>query len=148
MDKFQVHQELINEISKRQQQLNQMIEDVLSSTFSEFKSTAGDKHETGRAMAQLEQEKIGKQIQDLNRLADVIHQMNPETKHTSIQHGSLIQTNKGWYYLSIGIGQIQVNSVPVFCMTAITPLGKELSGKKAGQKISWMNQELIIESVS
>ena len=46
----------------RQQLLRESLE-------SEQKSSAGDKHETGRAMVQLEQEKLGKQLHKLQRRA-------------------------------------------------------------------------------
>ena len=36
--------------------------EILAALESESKSSAGDKHETGRAMVQLEREKLGEQI--------------------------------------------------------------------------------------
>ena len=45
--------------------LNAINQDLMTALESESKSTAGDKHETGRAMLQLEREKIGEQIKEV-----------------------------------------------------------------------------------
>jgi hypothetical protein len=45
---------------------------------AEEKSTAGDKYETGRAMAHLEKEKAAAQLFEANKLKEVLHKINPE----------------------------------------------------------------------
>ncbi len=66
--KQKLHSALIEEVEKRSANLQDSLNDALDSTANETKSTAGDKHETGRAMAQLEQEKIGSQIAEITKL--------------------------------------------------------------------------------
>jgi len=55
--------ELCNQsLDTRLQNVLAVIEDIKQSLQSETKSSAGDKHETGRAMLQLEREKAGHQL--------------------------------------------------------------------------------------
>ena len=49
-------------IDGRTIRINESIKSIQESLSSETKSSAGDKHETGRAMLQLEREKLGPTI--------------------------------------------------------------------------------------
>ena len=59
--KKQLFSECQNFVNSKLEAIHRTIEGLQNSLTSETKSTAGDKHETGRAMAQLEQEKIEKE---------------------------------------------------------------------------------------
>ena len=45
---------------------------------SESKSSAGDKHETGRAMLQLEMEKAGQQLQEVEKMKLILEKIQSE----------------------------------------------------------------------
>ena len=115
---------------------------------SETKSSAGDKHETGRAMIQLEREKLGNQIceaelnyQRLNTVKDV---KNP----TIISLGSLVFTDKGNYYVAIAADSCEVNSKVFYCISSQSPIGKLLIGKKINESIMFNNiKSTILEII-
>ena len=52
-------------IDERHQRIQRTIDEIKVSLQSETKSSAGDKHETGRAMLQLEREKAGQQLKKI-----------------------------------------------------------------------------------
>lgn len=139
-----IHAALLKEIDFRYSNLKRTLKDVLIATASDTKSSAGDKHETSRAMAQLEQEKIGGQISEINKIQEILFRIDPSKTHSTIQLGSLVQTSDGWFYLSAGIGSLIVNKELVFCMTLAAPLGKLLFGKKAGDLIEWQGKSIEI----
>ena len=70
------------------------------------KSSAGDKHETGVAMAQLEQEKLRYQIHEFQKMQDIVQKINPSKTNSKINLGSLVETDKGWFYISVGLGSV------------------------------------------
>ena len=70
----------------------------------ETKSSAGDKHETGRAMAQLEQEKNAQQLNEALALREQLNKIDPLQRSSSIQPGSFVKTNLGNFYISISAG--------------------------------------------
>lgn len=148
MGKALIHKEVVFEVERRISQLNDLLKDAFQSTADETKSSAGDKHETGRAMAQLEQEKIGGQLNEMEKLRSVLKRIQPEISHSVIQSGSLVQTNLGWFYLSVGIGLMNIGKIQIFCMTPAAPLGKILSGKKVNDQVEWNGKSLEIQSVS
>ncbi|HIP32233.1 MAG TPA: hypothetical protein EYG86_05690 [Crocinitomicaceae bacterium] len=134
------------EIEQKEARIQSAFDDLNSAVTDDSKSTAGDKHETGRAMVHLEQEKLSSQLAQVKLLKEALAQINIEEKHTKIQFGSLVTTNKGVFFFSIGLGKIKVNGEDVFCLTVTTPLGKALFGKKVGDKVMF-NSEVKIESI-
>ena len=122
-------------VDKRLQNIKQMIESHQKDLQSETKSSAGDKHETGRAMLQLEMEKAGQQLANVQQMTETISKIDV-TKTTNIAHlGSVIQTKKTNYFLSISAGQIQVQGKYFFAISTHSPIGKLFLGKKAKDEI-------------
>jgi len=144
MDKKLVHSHVLTELKRRLDQLQFLLNDALDATAGDTKSSAGDKHETSRAMAQLEQEKIGGQLSELNKLQEVLFRIDPNHISTSVQLGSLIETSKGWFYVSVGIGQITVEGKTIFCITPMAPLCKILMGKIIGDGIEWQGEKIVV----
>ena len=137
MDKTSVHASVVQEVTRRMIQLNELLQDAFDATANESKSSAGDKHETSRAMAQLEQEKIGGQLIEMTKLHAILQRIDPTFVSDSIQLGSLVETSSGWFYLSVGIGILNSGGNTLFCITPNAPVGKLLVGKKVQDSIEF-----------
>ncbi len=137
MDKTSVHASVVQEVTRRMIQLNELLQDAFDATANESKSSAGDKHETSRAMAQLEQEKIGGQLIEMTKLHAILQRIDPTFVSDSIQLGSLVETSSGWFYLSVGIGILNSSGNTLFCITPNAPVGKLLVGKKVQDSIEF-----------
>ncbi len=146
--KQKLHSALIQEVEKRSANLQDSLNDALDSTANETKSTAGDKHETGRAMAQLEQEKIGSQIAEITKLKEILFRIQPDKSHEKIELGSLVETTNGLFFISIGIGAFQFEDTSVFCITPMAPVCQLLLGKQQGEQIEWQGKNIEIIQVS
>ena len=112
---------------------------------SESKSSAGDKHEIGRAMIHLEMEKLGNLIteaeQNFKKLQSIKnHNNNSEV----IGLGSAVLTDKANYYISIAADIYKINSKMFYCISSKSPIGKLLIGKKLDDKIEFNNQVMKI----
>ena len=148
LDKSVVFRAVKNELEKKIAQIQFSFDDLQSALSSNTKSSAGDKHETGRAMAQLEQEKLSGQLSNLITLRNALSMIDPLEKHDVIRHGSLVKTNQGIFFFSIGLGKIEVDKEIVFCLTPTTPLGQLLIGKRKGDAFDFNgNKDLILEVV-
>ncbi len=145
--KQQVHRALISFIENKIKELNSVLNETIEATSSDSKSSAGDKHETGVAMAQLEQEKLSKQLNELLNQKNQIKLLNPELVHNKIGNGSLVNTNNGLYYFSIGIGVLEVNDNTIFSLNPLAPLGQSMLGKKAGDSILFNNRKFQILTI-
>ena len=114
LGKLAVYKVVQEEILSKSNTIQNAFDDLNSAVSDDSKSTAGDKHETGRAMVHLEQEKLSKQLLQLNQLKETLAKIIPEENHSSIQFGSLVNTSKGLFFFSIGLGKINFNKTTVF----------------------------------
>lgn len=114
---------------------------------AESKSTAGDKHNTSRAMMHLEEEKISNQLLSLKKYKQVLAQINPKLLHKKVDLGSLVETNKGWLFIGIPLSWIEVEGNKVMCLSLASPIGQMLKGKATGDQIVLNQQNWEILSI-
>ena len=65
--KEELHKRCWDIIEMRYDTIHNTMEQIRESLTTETKSSAGDKHETGRAMLRLEREKAGKQLAEVQK---------------------------------------------------------------------------------
>ena len=118
--------------------------DLYLSLNSETKSSAGDKHETGRAMIQLEIEKTGKQIHDIETEFLFFSKIKTDLFLNNVVNGSLVITHENQYYLSISAEEFNYKSKTYYCISKKSPIGLVLIGKKIGDKILFNEKEIEI----
>jgi len=110
------------------------IEDILSSNQkalqSETKSSAGDKHETGRAMLQLEMEKAGQQLVGVSQMNTILAKIDLLNTSKKAHLGSVIQTDVTNYFLAVSAGKLTVHGTDFFAISVSSPIGKLLLGKE------------------
>lgn len=114
---------------------------------SETKSSAGDKHETGRAMLQLEMEKASQQFSSISFMQQVLQKINIQNKNEIGKLGSLIFTNQGNYFLAISIGIIAIDNKDYFVISPSSPIGELLLGKKKEDQFSFNRKDYRIEDI-
>ncbi|MEN9400582.1 MAG: hypothetical protein RL632_1685 [Bacteroidota bacterium] len=147
LDKIRVHAALISALNEKYKELQAALAETDDSLSADSKSTAGDKHETGRAMAQLEREKIGGFIQHHEQLMANAQRLDSSVATSTIRFGSLVNTSNGWYYISVAAGRINLENTPVFCLSQAAPLVGVLLGKKSGEEVVWQGNTIAIISV-
>ncbi len=121
--------------------IQDQIESIRESLDSESKSTAGDKHETGRAMLQLEREKLGKQLYEAEKMKRVLQNVTLKISGETITVGNLIETEDAYYFIAISAGKFISGHKTVFCISSLTPLAQLFLGKKEGDRIRLNQQE-------
>ena len=104
--------------------------DLAQGAQNDSKSSAGDKHETARAMMQIEQEKLGRQLAEAKVMKSELERVNPEIVNQQVGKGSLVKTNLGYLYISVGLGKIVVDTNSIMTLSAESPLGKQLLFRK------------------
>ena len=134
-------------VEEREKTVNDIITSNQKALHSETKSSAGDKHETGRAMLQLEMEKAGQQLASIHAMKSVLQKTNIENSSKNIRLGSLIITNKGNYFLTISLGKIKVENKEYFLVSTSSPIGKLLLGKQKEETFTFNGMEFQILEV-
>jgi transcription elongation GreA/GreB family factor len=136
-----------NIVLEKLRNLKQSMTDLQESANQDTKSSVGDKYETGRAMVQLEQENLMRQHLEFQKINDVLIKINPDVLNDTILIGSLIETNHGHFYLSVGLGKIDIDSTSIFAIAPNSPIGSALLGKKTGDQLNLNGREYKILSV-
>ncbi|GAB1308277.1 hypothetical protein KH5_09600 [Urechidicola sp. KH5] len=127
--------------------LERRIDSLKGDLNSETKSSAGDKHETGRAMLQLEMEKSGAQLQEALQMKGQLERINLEASEV-VRLGSLVQTNTAAYFIAISAGQIAVDGNLFFAVSANSPIGKELLGRAVNDEFSFAERKIRIKKIA
>ncbi len=115
---------------------------------NESKSSAGDKHETGRAMLHLEMEKASQQFEVVTSMKEVLQRIDLKPASNHVRLGSLVDTNQGCYFISISAGQINVNDKAYYAVSTSSPIGAQLLGKTEGEQIMMAEKKIQIRAIS
>ena len=134
-------------VNNRLQNIEETISSNQTALQSETKSSAGDKHETGRAMLQLEMEKAGQQIANIQQMKETLAKIDVLKKSTNSHLGSLIKTNTGNYFLSVSVGQLKVDNELYFAVSVSSPIGKLLLGKSVNEQVMFNSKNIKLLSI-
>ena len=145
--KEQLYNLCINFVENRFQAIQHTISEIQESLTSETKSSAGDKHETGRAMLQLEREKAGNQLAEIQKIKVLLSKIDVSKSSQVIGLGSVVYTTQANYFMAISAGEFQIKSDAFYAISPNTPIGQLLIGKTAGDAVSFRDQKFSIKNV-
>ena len=128
--KTRLHDHLFNALESRKSALQLERSQLSIDSTDSGKGSAGDKHEVGIAMAQIEIGKLDQQIALAQQQVADLQKLDPSVPLDQILVGSLFEINQNWYYCSVPFGQIQFDDMTIFCMSSDAPLFQALKGKK------------------
>lgn len=138
-------------VNTQLQTINAIITSNRKALLSETKSSAGDKHETGRAMLQLEMEKAGLQLANIQKMKLVLERFSAAGNHNknakNVHLGSIIYTDLHTYFLLISAGKLVVDNQEFYAISAASPLGKLLLGKQQNEVININGKQIKIKGI-
>ena len=141
---FKICQEFVQ---NKLQTIEQTIQSNQHALESETKSSAGDKHETGRAMLQLEMEKAGQQLKVVSEMKQQLDRVDIEFVSKNIRLGSVVFTNQANYFISISSGKIKIDKTVFFAISSDSPIGKLLLGKEVNDEVVFREQPIRIKNI-
>jgi len=152
MDKYRqlkskLYNKCVDYVGQRMSHIQSAIEAATESGNDETKSSAGDKHETGRAMMQLEQEKNAKQLIETLELKKLLDRINPNQQSQRAALGSLVITNKEKFYISISAGKLEIDSEIYFAISPTSPIALKLIGLTVNEEMKFNNSLYFIQHI-
>ena len=124
-------------VQKRIDTARQAMEAAQEAANSESKSSAGDKYETGRAMAQLERDRHAQLLAEALKLKRDLEQVRVDKPYVTVQPGSLVITDRGGFFISVSAGKLTFAGVDYLAISIASPIGMALSGRKTGDAITF-----------
>ena len=129
LTKSAVITELDKQLQTKLSYLTNNLEQAIDSRNSDTKSSAGDKFETSREMAQIEIHKIESEISKTQQFISELF-----TKVTQF-----IITDKGAFLISIPFGKLILDDEKIFCISKEAPITKQLINTKINNSFFYNN---------
>ena len=146
---YQMKSELLEiihqKISEKIQKLEQLIAETRASN-NDTKSSMGDKYETSREMLQQEINNLQIQLNEHLKSQQILKNINPNP-HKIVTLGSLVETEKGKFFIAVSLGELSFNQEKIFVVSAESPLAKAMNGKKTGESFVVNNLSQIIKNI-
>src|ERR1051325_4872973 len=142
--KKQLHAHCGALVQQRIADAKQAMDNAQQSANQEEKSSAGDKYETGRAMAQIARDQAAQQLDEALKLKNALDQINPSVSSARVVLGSLVITDQNQFYISISAGKLEANGEIFFAISPLSPIGKLLMNLQANDVITFNKQKQTI----
>jgi transcription elongation GreA/GreB family factor len=133
-------------ITDREAEIKKIIAEAREAANNETKSSAGDKYETGREVMQQDIDLNMTRLNELNKLKQTLDRI-PMQSNTTAQPGAVVCTSLINYYIAISAGQLKVDGVVYFAISAASPIGMKLAGLGAGDTCMLNDKKIKIKSV-
>jgi len=143
-----IYEQLLKIVDSKVEIAQKELQAANESRNNETKSTAGDKHETGRAMIQLEIERLGVQLSKAVSLKEKLAQIDIQQIRNKVELGSLIITDQENYFISIGHGKLVIDNEDYYCISMASPIGELLIDQEVGSSVIFRKKELTIQEVA
>jgi transcription elongation GreA/GreB family factor len=134
-------------VNQRIANSKQAMDDAQAAANEEGKSSAGDKYETGRAMAQIERDKAAQQLEEALKLKKVLSGLDSSIVNDSVRLGSVVETTISNFYLAISAGKFLIEGKEFLIVSPNSPIGKLLLNLKVGDAFQFNDKEEIVKHV-
>lgn len=148
MDKAAVMDHLKGLLEQRAQSLGAEIAATLEARNSDTKSSAGDKHEVGRALVQQELDRLEARLHAVQAMQQELARVPLDRAHERAGFGSLVTTDRGCYFIAIALGAFTVGGADGFALSLASPLGRALQGKCHSEDAELNGQRIQVLTVA
>ena len=124
------------------------IASTLAARNSDTKSSAGDKHEVGRAMIQQELDQQEAQLAKLQALQQELARVPVDRAFDRVAFGALVSTDQGRYFVAIGLGQVTVGEESCFVVSLASPIGQALKDKQVGDLAVVNDRRITVSGIA
>jgi transcription elongation GreA/GreB family factor len=135
--KPQLYAACVTATEQRIRTIRETLDALAEAKNNETKSSVGDKYETGRAMLQIEEEKGQRQLLEALQTRQVLESIDPDQSSATVRVGSLVRTDRGNYYVAIGIGKVVLDGEAYYCVSVEAPLVRAMLGKQVGDEVAF-----------
>jgi transcription elongation GreA/GreB family factor len=134
-------------LDRRIHALKSDITTTLDARNSDTKSSAGDKHEVGRAMVQQELDKLEEQRSKLIALQQELARVPLDRTYEKVGFGALVITDGGSYFITIGLGAVEVDGDTCYAISLASPIGQAMKDKRVGDVIDFNGRRITVQAI-
>lgn len=147
MMKVLLAEKILKILEEKIKDSNDALNELQESLKNDSKSSAGDKHETARAMVQMEMEQIVNKGNEL-----VLQKRNFERIGTQqcqlVALGALVKTDLALFYISLALGKIEIDTTEILCIGSNAPIFNSMKGKKINESFEFHEKIYHIQEIT
>lgn len=147
MEKRALITHLDSVLVQRVQALKAELAATLEARNSDTKSSAGDKHEVGRAMAQQELDQLEARLAKTQAMQQELARVPLDRNYDRVAFGSLVTTDQGRYLIAIGLGAVEVDGGTCYAISLASPIGQALQGRRVGDELAFNGRIIRIRAM-
>ncbi|MGF7078644.1 3-oxoacyl-ACP synthase [Mucilaginibacter sp. UYCu711] len=142
-----LYRQCMDYVQQRMAAAQQGIDEAQQAAKDDTKSSAGDKYETGREMAQQETNRNMAQLTEANKLKIALNSITTSGVTNRVENGSVVTTNNGNFYIAISAGVLTVNGDSYFAISPASPIGLKMKGLQVKDKFNLNGKLYKVESI-
>lgn len=135
-------------LTQRAALLKAELADTLQARNSDTKSSAGDKHEVGRAMVQQELDQLEGRLAGVLSMQQELARVPLDRTYERMGFGSLVHTDQGRYFLAIALGLVELGSEAFYAISVASPIGQALLYRQADEVITFNGKRIAITAIT
>lgn len=134
-------------IEQRIQTAETALEQSREASNDDTKSSAGDKFETTREMMEQDISRTKGLLMDAQQNLQLLNSIKDTPENDRVRNGNLAYTSQGAFYISISAGQLHLDGESFFAISAASPIGKLLIGKKKGDTFAFNGKDYLLNNI-
>ena len=141
MYKTSLKQWAMDKIYQRARQAERSGKNAQDAANNEEKSSAGDKYETARSMAQLETNMHNMMLAGIRKEISQLQALDISRIYDSVVPGSFVRCDEFSFFITAGLGKHLINGSTIIFMSPDAPLLKEILHKKANDTFTFQGRQ-------
>jgi transcription elongation GreA/GreB family factor len=134
-------------LSEKVSAIRSDIASTLVARNSDTKSSAGDKHEVGRAMIQQELDQQEAQLAKLQALRQELERVPLNRTFDHVAFGSLVTTDQGVFFIAIGLGKVNIAGEACMVVSPASPVAQALKDKGVGDVVTFNGRTITVQDI-
>ncbi|MEQ9186168.1 MAG: hypothetical protein RLP15_00420 [Cryomorphaceae bacterium] len=131
----------------RLESMHESLLELQTANASNSKSTAGDKHDTERAMNHMEMATLSQQVDAEKRQLHELEALERSNAEKTIAKGSIVRTQRHNLFIGLAFGSVDIDGWTVTGISIQSPLGNALLGLSKGEQCSVNGMLHTVEEV-
>ena len=128
---------ILAHLEKNKDETLTYLESLQQSLHAESKSSAGDKHETARAMIHQEMRQTNDTLMRCEQALNEARMLDQSTTNPRcVATGVLVETDGPWVLIGIALGKIELEGHTIIGVSPAAPVAKAWRGLKVGNEVS------------
>lgn len=145
--KQQLYSLCIEHVQDAIRSIEAAIAEIREAAQNETKSSMGDKYETAREMLQQDIDMNQKRLANAKADQNILKHINPQQTTDSVELGSLVKTNNGWFYIAVSLGLLTLQHDKYYVISLSSPIGRQLIGTSTGATFTLNGKVYKVETV-